>query len=267
VYETHFGLNGRPFAETVNPEAYVAVASRDTVLRRVRYALERGDGPALVFGPPGTGKTLVARVLARDLRRAVVHLAFPALSATEMVAMVAEDLGAGSLTATSLGDSIRRLRQRLATAAARGQRPVLILDEAHLIDDAATFEAVRLLLNFASQGPPDISLLIVGGPEVLLRLPAGLSDRLTARCLLGPLTEEESATYILGRLASAGAGVPLFGTQEISSLHHAADGLPRRLNRLADLALLVAYAEGIPRPDARAVAIASREADLDILAA
>src|SRR5262249_37445521 len=143
-----------------------------------------------------------------------------------------------------------------------GVQPLLILDEAHLIDDPATFEAVRLLLNFASQGPPDISLLLVGGPEVLLRLPPGLLDRLAAHCLLGPFTEEESSTYILGRLAAAGARVPLFGAAEIAALHRAADGLPRRLNRLADLALLIAYAEGSERPDARAVAIAAREADL-----
>jgi type II secretory pathway predicted ATPase ExeA len=166
-----------------------------------------------------------------------------------------------------LSGALRLLRQHLAAAAARGARPLLILDEAHLIDDPATFEAVRLLLNFASQGPPDVSLLLVGGPEVLLRLPPGLLDRLAAHCLLGPFTEDESSTYIHGRLAAAGARGPLFGAEEIATLHRAADGLPRRLNRLADLALLIAYAEGDERPDTRAVAIAAREADVSTFAA
>jgi type II secretory pathway predicted ATPase ExeA len=267
MYEAHFGLTRRPFAETVDPQAYVAVPSREIVLRRVRYGLEQSHGPALVFGPPGTGKTLLARVLTRDLGRNAAHLAFPAMPAADLVALVAEELGAGSPAGTTLSGAIRRLRQHLAAAAARGERPLLIVDEAHLIDDPATFEAVRLLLNFASQGPPDVSLLLVAGPEVLLRLPPGLLDRLTAHCLLGPFTEEETSTYVLGRLAAAGARLPLFGPAEIAALHRAADGLPRRLNRLADLALLIAYAEGIAQPDARAVAIAAREADLSAIAA
>jgi type II secretory pathway predicted ATPase ExeA len=269
LYEAHFGLARRPFGETIDPAAYLSLPSRESVLRRLRYGLEHGQGPVLVFGPPGTGKTLLARVLARDLGAAAAHLAFPALPAAELVALVAEELGAGAPAGspTTLSGSIRRLGRHLSAAAARGQRPLLVVDETQLIDDLSTFEAVRLLLNFASQGPPDLALLLVGGAETLLHLPAGLLDRLTARCLLGPLTEAETASYVLGRLAAAGAATPLFPPEALAALHRAADGLPRRLNRLADLALLIAYAEGLPSPDGRTVAIAAREADLDALAA
>ncbi|MDR3634143.1 MAG: AAA family ATPase, partial [Isosphaeraceae bacterium] len=162
---------------------------------------------------------------------------------------------------------LRRVRQSLAAAVARGERPLLVVDEAHLIEDPATFEALRLLLNFATAGPPDLSLLLVGAPELLLRLPHGLADRLSARCLLGPFSEEETATYLGGRLAAAGATTPLFPADTVAALHRAADGLPRRLSRLADLALLVSYAEGLPQPDVRSVAIAAREWDPDQLAA
>jgi type II secretory pathway predicted ATPase ExeA len=271
LYEAHYGLARRAFVETVDPSVYVALPSRDAVLRRVRYGLEHGRGPALIFGPPGTGKTMLARVLARNLGGTSAHLAFPALPAVELLAMVAEELGAGPTVAAwstpSLSGSIRRIRRHLSATAARGERPLLIVDEAHLIDDPSTFEALRLLLNFASLGPPDLSLLLVGGPEILLRLPPGLLDRLSARCLLGPLTATESSTYLLGRLSASGAKAPLFDHETLDALQRAADGLPRRLNRLADLALLVAYAEGLARPDARTVQIAAREADFDTRAA
>jgi len=269
LYEAHFGLSHRPFGETVDPATYVALASRDAVVRRLRYGLEHAQGPGLLFGPPGSGKTLVARVLAREIGGKSAHLAFPAMPAADLLAYLAEELGVGTESSRNptVASSLRQIRECLADSARRGEPILLIVDEAHLIEDRATFEILRALLNIATSGPPDLMLLLVGAPEVLLELPSSLADRLTARCLLGPLTESETDSYVNGRLTAAGARSPLFTPEVLSALLRASDGLPRRLNRLADMAMLIAYAEGLPRPDMRAVNIASRELDPETIAA
>jgi type II secretory pathway predicted ATPase ExeA len=267
VYEEHFGLEQRPFLETVSPAAYVSLPSHDVALRRLRYGLEHNHGPAVLFGPHGSGKTLLTRRLAIELGVTPVHLTFPAMASAELLAILDEEFTGASPEAPTTASSLRRLRDHFTASVKTGRRPLLIVDDAHLIDDPSSFEVLRLLLNFASAGPPDLALLLVGTAELLLQLPPSLMDRLTARATLAPLTASESVQYVQGRLAAAGANTPLFTTEALASLHHKADGLPRRLSYLADLALLIAYAEGHSQADSRTIAIAAREFELDLLAA
>ena len=119
--------------------------------------------------------------------------------------------GGGFAEPPTMSSAIRLLRDRLAAATAAGRRPLLIVDEAHLIRDPATFETFRLLLNFATAGPPDLSLLLVRDQldERGLRRPAGAP---AARDVLGQREPDRPARRLRrGEALRRGAhdGVPL----------------------------------------------------------
>lgn len=260
MYETHFGLKCRPFRDTVAADAYVPLVGHEGAIRRLRYAVEHCKGSAVLFGPPGSGKTIVANRLVSELGCPTTQIAIPMMSPDELFAFVAAEMFPGFTgVRPPVGDSLRRLRSGLAKRATQGQRPLLIIDEAQLIDDPQTFESLRLLENFTTGGDADISILFVGTPELLLKLPNSLSDRLVTRSLLRPFTSDETSNYIRGRLVSAGSNESPFSDQSLALLHRLADGLPRRLNRLADLSLLMAYSEDRTSVDQRMVEAAAAE--------
>lgn len=269
MYEAHFGLTARPFADVTVPSGHVPLAGQDATLRRLRYGLERMGGPVMLFGPAGSGKTLLAQVLIETIARSSIYVPLPLLPVTELFQYVLDELGTGG-PETGRGTSgsvLGRLKQALAARARGGDRPLLVVDEAHLIDGSELFEALRALLNFTTDGAPDLGLVLIGGSEALLRMPHGLLDRLCVKGLIGALDEEDSGRYLLGRLERAGARPALLDAEALRSLHYFADGLPRRLNRVADMAFLIAYARELERPDAECVALAAREMGYDALAA
>jgi type II secretory pathway predicted ATPase ExeA len=120
-----------------------------------------------------------------------------------------------------------------------------VIDDAQDLDDGRSLETVRLLLNFEHQGATTFTLLLVGQPSllpVLDRMPE-LDERLAVKCLLRRLTLEETISYVHHRLQAAGAQREIFEVGAVEAIHHCSLGVPRRINRLCDLALLVGFAE------------------------
>ncbi len=250
MYEAYWKLGRKPFECGADPSIYYPSEAHQASLLKLRYALESHSGAALLAGPSGSGKTLLVRLLSERLSEAfrpVVHLVYPAMQAAELLALLAGELGhrVSRSSMPALDESIFAIQQAVAERAAAGRHTVVVVDEAHLIEGRRALEALRLLLNFEVQGRPALSLLLVGQPALLPlvdRAPE-LEERLAVTCLLRPLTVEETMSYVQHRLATAGATQLIFTQSALEAIHRLADGIPRRINRLCDLALLIGYAE------------------------
>ena len=115
-------------------------------------------------------------------------------------------------------------------------------------------------MNFETAAGPAITLLLVGQTTLapmLARMPQW-EERLSVKCLIRAFSVEETMSYVQHRLAVAGSDRTIFEPAAIEALHEMSHGIPRQINRLCDLALLVGFAEelrsigpGKSRPSAR----------------
>ncbi len=248
MYESWYGLRERAFRKTPDPRYLYLGESHEEALEQLQFAVEEME-LALLTGEVGSGKTLVSRALVDRLgdRYEVGMILNPRLSPAQFLRATALELGVAQ-PRSQVASLLDQIQARLLELDLAGRAAVLIVDEAHLIPRAATFEEIRLLTNFQLDDRNLISIVLVGQSELRERLRhrayRALVQRIGADFQLRPLTLAEAAGYVAHRLRVAGAARPIFSAAAVERLHAASGGVPRVLNHLATQALIEGMARG-----------------------
>ena len=146
------------------------------------------------------------------------------------------------------------------------------MDEAQALP-VDSLEELRMLSNFQAGGHALLQIVLLGQPEFRDRLQGSdrleqLRQRVIAIHHLDPMAEEEVAPYVAHRLNMVGwSGRPEFTDTGFAALFRASDGVPRRLNQLANRVMLHAAVEGHDVIDAGVVGTVSADLLSDLPAA
>jgi general secretion pathway protein A len=255
MYEGFFGLRERPFDLTPNPRYLVLTEAHREALSNLEYGIASRKGITLLIGEAGSGKTTIIRTaLERQPSRVhCVYLHNPALTRDEFIEMLAvrfelSDRARASKTVLLL-ELEAMLRQRNET----GETTVLVVDEAQSLP-LELLEEVRLLANIETSEGKLLSVIMAGQPELAARLNdqalRQFKQRVALRCELRPLTQIETASYIVGRInAAGGTSSQIFTREAVTLIHARSKGIPRTISVIADNALLTAFATGQRPPD------------------
>ena len=247
MYESFYGLAGKPFQLTPDPHFYFASRQHRRAMAFAEYGLNQSEGFIVITGEVGAGKTTLVRNLLGTLdseRVVAANLVSTQLDADDLLRMVTAAFGipTGNLAKP---DMLLAFEAFLTAQAARGKRCLLIVDEAQNLTVGA-IEELRMLSNFQLGTHPLLQSFLVAQPEFRTTLQSPQLDpfrqRVIAACHIGSLDAEDTRAYVEHRLRLVGwREVPLITPEAFEAIFAASGGIPRRINLLCDRVLLSGF--------------------------
>ena len=259
MYLDYFSLKRHPFRITPDPSLFFHGGAHGlgVVLDALVYGITTGEVILKVVGEVGSGKTMLCRMLEERLPPTVdiVYLANPKLSARDIIYAIAFELKLPVDAHTDRLVVMQKLQDYLLGRHAAGASVVVFIEEAQSMP-LETLEEVRLLSNLETHHHQLMQIVLFGQPELDRKLEKKsirqLRECITHSFELQPLSEQEIREYLHFRLQAAGCPWPqLFSPKSEQLLAKASAGLSRRINILADRALLATYADPATRQGMR----------------
>jgi len=243
-YCGHFNLREKPFSLAANPRYLYMSEQHWEAMAHLMYGVDDDWGFVLLTGEIGSGKTTLCRFLL-DQMPADVEVAFianPKVDARELLVSICDEF---RIPYAPDGQSVKELFDlislHLMEVHARAQKALLIIDEAQYLSPDV-LDLLRLLTNLETEDCKLLRIILIGQPELQTMLARPeleqMSQRITARYHLGPLSKIEATSYINHRMATAGATEKHFTRSAVSALYRVSGGVPRLINVIADRALL-----------------------------
>ncbi|MCL5023317.1 MAG: AAA family ATPase [Nitrospirae bacterium] len=264
-YLEYYGLKEHPFTNVVDNRFYYNSPQYKDALLKLKYAIDRKKGLAVVIGEIGAGKTTLARRLLEELDEGVYEatllvIIHSSVSSEWLLRKFAIQLGIGDVMNESKVELLGQIYRRLVEINESGKTAVLLMDEVQMLKSREIMEEFRGLLNMEMPGGKMINLIFFGLPDLedVLSLDEPLKQRVAMKIAIRPFSEEDTRDYIYHRLRIAGAENEIFTLASIAALYRYSTGVPRLINTICDNALLEGYlfkVKTIDEPVVRTVAI------------
>jgi general secretion pathway protein A len=240
--DAYWGLRETAFENAPNPRFLWLSPAHSDALVRLSYALRQRRGCAVLTGEPGCGKTLLTRAVVQRLepsRYEVGLLTNPHGGRVDLLREVLYELGVET-GETDRAELQHQLHDLIARNFQEGRETVLIVDDAQQADDPEWFEELSALLNIQTNERALVTILLAGTPDLIPKVHAvrHLDRRVSIRCQVEPLTEEQTAQYLRYRLNVAGCRDEIFTPDAVVAIHQASQGIPRQINDLSDSAMM-----------------------------
>jgi len=267
MYLEHFGLQRPPFKITPDTSMFYSGNKRGAALEALKYAISSGEGIIKVVGEVGSGKTMLCRMLEVELgdNIEVVYIANPSLSPENILHVIAFELKLDITSESSKLEVMQALQNYLLEKHAHNKQVVVFVEEAQGMP-IETLEEIRLLSNLETNDDKLLQMVLFGQPELDEKLRNNsirqLKERITHNFYLDPFPAQDVYNYLNFRMRAVGYhGPDLFSPKMANNIERKSNGLTRRINILADKALLAAFSDGGHDIKSKHISLAAKDSD------
>lgn len=246
------GLRRQPFAPRATDRFVYSDPALDMPIGVVLQRLQTDNKPLLLVGERGVGKsTQLVQLLSRGTA-ALSFCAFkgrPGASFASIEHAIRQQWGkavAGQGTgepdlepATKQAAEKNSLAMILLSIARGDRRPVLVIDDAHLLAPAVLGSLLRLRREVNRHSDNTMGIVLAGEPELNELAVSAYGPETPAEAFavirLRPLMESQTDAYLRHRLQAAGASDPgLLSGEHAHAIHRESGGLPAKVNDAAN---------------------------------
>lgn len=243
--------NDAPFSTKLDARRFFPGVSQEESLSRLHFLVDNHRRLGVVSGPSGCGKSMILEVAARQFRqqnRQVVLTSLVGVDTDEFLWKLAAGLG----TNPDIDAPPRRLWRDIddLISANRYQRiaTVLLFDD---VEEAETdvLAAVTRIAQSDKSDESQLTLVIACDSSRTHLLGNRLPELCELRVELEPWDEEEVTDFVRTALTTAGCSSNLFTEASVQRLAELTGGVARRVQQLAQLALVAAAAQDLQEVD------------------
>lgn len=248
MFEEFYSFVRTPFSRNIPSADMYKPMLFEEILERLKYSAEK-QLFMVVTGGCGTGKTTLIRLFKDILdssRYAILYIADSMLTPRHFYKGILAQMGIESKFYR--GDAKRQLHREIELLKGiQHVKPVVVVDEAHLLD-REMLEEIRFLLNFKMDSQSPMALILVGQSELWTKLQmqsyAAIRQRIDIQCKLPHYDRSQVGEYISSQLAYTGADNDIFSDKAIDEIYQYSGGAARLVNKVCTQCLIYGALNG-----------------------
>lgn len=235
-YLSHWKLNQSPFSYSGYHRGVYTGGTIEEAMARCDFLADQDQKLGIIIGPSGIGKTTLLGCFSskrnsqfpRDL---VVAVDMRGVDSESISTRIAKALGISVQNESK--ECWTEVQDHLFARSCIGHHTILLLDNFVEIHDHSGQALAKLWSSKANW-----STVVSVDDETMVHLPRWLLEQCDLKIELPPWDLGQTADYFTFALAKQGGRKDLFDAQSITRIQELSDGIPRRINQIAGLALV-----------------------------